>query len=55
MEGQRRGWATWRRPSWDNPQLTEDDLTEARETFGLRTYVWEYGAELLGVEGGVAL
>lgn len=48
-----RGWWAWRRPSWENPQLTEADLAEARETLGTRVYLREYGAELVGVEGGV--
>ncbi len=48
-----RGWQFWRRPAWDNPQLGEDDLAEARETLGTRVYLREYGAELVGVEGGV--
>ncbi|HXI16621.1 MAG TPA: hypothetical protein VNM48_09625 [Chloroflexota bacterium] len=34
-----RGWATWRRPSWENPQLTAGDLEEAKETLGVRTYL----------------
>ena len=51
--GQERGWATWRRPSWDNPQLSASDLEEARETNGLRYFLREYGAELLTAEGGV--
>jgi predicted phage terminase large subunit-like protein len=51
--GQARGWATWRRPSSDNKQLTQADLDEARETLGTNTYLREYGAELLGHEGGV--
>ena len=51
--GRARGWVTWRRPSWENPQLTADDLEEAKETLGTRTYLREYGAELLGAEGGV--
>ena len=51
--GRKRGWATWRRPSWENAQLPADDLDEARETLGQRTYLREYGAELLSAEGGI--
>jgi len=48
-----RGWAAWRRPSSDNPQLTQSDLDEARDTLGTRTFLREYAAELLAHEGGV--
>ena len=50
-----RGWQFWRRPSWDNPQLTTADLDEARAdpTLGTRGFLREYGAELVGVQGGV--
>ena len=51
--GKARGWETWRRPSWENGQLTAADLEEAKETLGTRTYLREYGAELLGHAGGV--
>jgi predicted phage terminase large subunit-like protein len=51
--GMERGWATWRRPSWENPQMTQADLGEARETHGLRFFLREYGAELLTAEGGI--
>lgn len=48
-----RGWEAWRRPGWENPQLTGGDLDEARETMGARAFLREYGAELVGAEGGV--
>ena len=48
-----RGWETWRRPAWDNPQLTQADLDEARDTLGARTFCREYTAELIAQEGGV--
>jgi len=51
--GRARGWETWRLPSWENPQITEDDLGEARETLGQRKFAREYGAELLSAAGGV--
>ena len=51
--GRGRGWATWRRPSSENPQLPAEDLEEARETLGQRTYLREYGAELVSAEGGI--
>ena len=51
--GRARGWDTWRRPSSENPQLTQADLDEARETLGSRTFLREYQAELLAHEGGV--
>lgn len=51
--GAEHGWATWRRPSWENAQLTAADLAEAKETLGSRAYLREYGAELVGAEGGV--
>jgi len=33
--GRARGWETWRLPSWENPQITEDDLDAAWRT-GIR-------------------
>ena len=51
--GRFTGWETWRRASWENPQLTEQDLREARETLGVRLFSREYGAELVGAEGGI--
>jgi hypothetical protein len=48
-----RGWQAWRRPSWENPQPGQADLDEARDTLGTGVYLREYGAELVGVEGGV--
>jgi predicted phage terminase large subunit-like protein len=47
------GWAAWRRPAWDNPQIGPADLAEAQATLGTRMYLREYGAELVGAEGGV--
>jgi len=51
--GRARGWRTWRLPSTQNRQLTKADLAEARETLGERVFQREYGAELIGAEGGV--
>jgi predicted phage terminase large subunit-like protein len=51
--GRSRGWATWRRPSAENGQLPAEDLEEARETLGQRTFLREYGAELVSAEGGI--
>jgi predicted phage terminase large subunit-like protein len=51
--GRARGWETWRLPSRENPQLREEDLAEARETLGLRTFLREYEAALVTAEGGV--
>lgn len=48
-----RGWQAWRRPTRDNPQISEADLEEARTTLGTRVYLREYEAELLQREGGV--
>jgi len=30
-----RGWQFWRRPTWENPQITAADLEEAGETLVL--------------------
>ena len=51
--GRYTDWETWRRPSWENSQLTEKDLHEAKETLGVRLFSREYGAELVGAEGGI--
>jgi predicted phage terminase large subunit-like protein len=48
-----RGWEAWRRPSAENPQLSAEDLEAARLELGTRVFLREYGAELLGAEGGV--
>jgi hypothetical protein len=50
--GPARGWAAWRRPSWENPQLGPEDLEEARETLGARFICGSTGRSWWGRRAG---
>lgn len=49
----RPGWASWQRPSSDNPQLTADELDDARLDLGSLLFAQEYEASFVVVAGGV--
>lgn len=47
----RAGWESWRRPSTENPQLTDEDLDDALADLGSLKFSQEYLAEFV-VAGG---
>lgn len=49
----RKGWATWRSPSSDNPHLPEDDIENARVEMGSLVFSQEYLAEFVSYSTGV--
>lgn len=48
---EREGWATWQRPSLDNPLVTEAELIEAKLDMGPRAFAQEHEASFESIAG----